>query len=151
MDVKSRLISKINAKVADEKQATADREHALNSFLTEWSELTTSLTNLAKEIPELKSKVLSGAVDGTLFHVKSLSLSIFGHSIEFEACKENNRFGVSVTGLWSRPTFLVTDRMNHWVAPARADEQMELTEDKILERLTDFVDKPAVDQVKLWD
>ena len=68
----------------------------------EWSELTTSLADLAKAIPELKSEALPGTVGGDFFNVKSLSLSIFGHSIEFDACKENNRFGVSVTGLWPR-------------------------------------------------
>ncbi|MDH0745718.1 hypothetical protein N5D61_05110 [Pseudomonas sp. GD03842] len=151
MDAKSRLIQKITEKNQEELVTASRRQHLLDSFKKDLSELHAHLRNIVEDIPGVTVSTLPSRVDDVVFDDGSFSIELFGNEMTFNVAHDANRFGVKVGNLWRRDTFLVAERKNLWSSPARTSEPLFLSDNEIFDKLSEFVDSPVEKGVHLWD
>jgi len=151
MDAKARLIQKIQNKDIEAQNAARTRQSKLESFKDDLADLHKSLRKLVADVPMVEIETLPAVADGETLDNGCFSLELLGGSIRFESMHKAGQFGLQVTNIWSRPTFLTAIRPDVWVSTKDAGERLTLTDDLILEKLEDFVDNPPASTVSLWD
>jgi hypothetical protein len=150
MDAKARLIQKIKERDREIETAAATRNSALNSFNKDLAELHNMLRSLVEDLPSVKIESLASIVDGETFKDGSLSIELYGNVMTFDVAKEAGKFGLNVTNIWSRRTFLTPLRLHQWAGSTNS-ESFVLTDDLILEKLEGFVESPVAKRINLWD